>query len=143
MSDSSQAMWTVFGPVIFAFLAFIGVIVFVVVISIQKRNQTKQDYEAALDQYRGNPTDQRLRQSALEAGRLYSRNTANGYGNFSFDELAIRNDLDSIAMAATRAPEPTKPSIEARFQTLDSLLNRGIITETEYQNRRAAILDEV
>ena len=114
-----------------------------VVISIQRRETTKENYRSALARYRNDPPDQGLRQVALEAGRQYSQSTRNSYGNAYFDEAAIRNDLDVIAEAAPIKAEPLKTTIEGRLQTLEGLFTKGFITEDEYQSRRSAILDEV
>ena len=136
--------------------AFVGIII-VALMAIGRqsfKDEAKNTYEFALSKFRKDPTNVELRQDVLNAGRRYSSLTRNSNGTSSFDEMAIKNDLDT-AMAsanpgvleqssdhATQA-ETQDRSIAERLGILDDLMQQGLITEEEYSERRREILQEI
>ena len=57
-------------------------------------------YESSLELLRENPTDPELRSKTLELGRHYSNLTRNRLGVTTYDELALKNDIDAACAAA-------------------------------------------
>lgn len=62
--------------------------------------------------------------------------------------LLTENGLDATYLAANLRPQYHKPapgprSVESRLQELRSLLDQGLVSQTEYDERRAAILAEI
>ncbi|MGV3613797.1 MAG: SHOCT domain-containing protein [Fimbriimonas sp.] len=130
--------------VVFAMVAMLGVGLFVAILSNSEKVAAKKAYDEALAAYRRAPHDVLLRQNALRQGRKYSRRTRNGDGVAMFDEAALRNDLDSVALIApTMAKAPEDPSIEERLRKLTDLHERGVISGEEHAARRAEILREI
>jgi len=142
MESSGSSVGTIVGVMFFLMIV-------AVVIQVIRKSQAKNDYDYALQQFRSSPTDPKLRQGALQAGRSYSRMTRNAYGVTYFDEVAIKNDIDAIEAAAVKqAPTPVvdqlgQSTIAERLKTLDELHGQGLITEDEYADRRRAILEEI
>lgn len=141
----------------------IVLIVAILVIQTRARSQreealigAKSAYQSALGKLKERPSDPDRRQRALEAGRTYSSLTRENKGVTVFDEIALKNDLDAatagaaaftatVAPVATPAPTPTvaAPTLQDRLRKLEDLKAQGLITEDEYQVRRAKLLDEV
>jgi hypothetical protein len=108
---------------------------------------TRTAYEKALNDLRDRPTDPQLRQSALAAGRHYSSVSRENKGATIFDEVALKNDLDAATAGAVTVAAPATPSpvipVADRLRQLDGLRSQGLITDAEYQARRAKILEDV
>ena len=84
----------------------------------------------------------------------YSNLTRDKKGVSLFDEVALSNDIGAACAGATRMPAqnaaPVAPptpvaaeSAEVRLQRLGDLLAKGLISATEHDQRRAAILDSI
>lgn len=116
------------------------------------REEAHARYKEAIQALRKDPTNPGKRQTALELGRAYSALTREGKGVTVFDEVALKNDLDAAtagAVSVAAPPAPAAPaslpatSVADRIRKLDELKTLGIITEDEYQARRAAIIAEL
>ena len=110
--------------------------------------QAKRVYETHLAQLRQNPRSPKLRKVTLEAGRVYAATTRYKEGGriTLFDETAIENELEAASAAAAAPSTPTgngSLSIEQRLEHLASLRNKNLISNDEYQVKRAAILAEL
>ena len=62
--------------------------------------------------------------------------------------LLTQNGLDATYIAANLRPQyhgpaPTQGTAESRLKQLKSLLDQGLVTQAEYDERRAAILAEI
>lgn len=101
----------------------------------------RRAYEDALRALVGDPANPQLRTRALTLGRTYSNHTRNQHGVTLFDEVALMNDINAASAAASVA-RPSA-SIEDRLTRLHELKARGLISETEYDERRREILREV
>lgn len=129
---------------------FIGIFVILVILVIgawlyqyMMRDQASMAYQKSLEVLRNNPDNPEIQARTLEAGRLYSKLTRNGQGVPTFDETAIRNDIDlAIAKRRTQPPKPSKSPAD-RLATLDGLLRDSLITESEHGEQRARILAEL
>ena len=107
------------------------------------RDQASIAYQNSLEVLKNNPDNPEIQARTLEAGRSYSKLTRNGNGVPTFDETAIRNDIDlAIAKRRTQPPKPAKSPAD-RLATLDGLLRDNLITETEHSEQRARILAEL
>lgn len=106
-------------------------------------------YQEALAALRKRPTDTTAYQRALNSGRAYASLARENKGTTIFDEVALQNDLQAATAggraAAVSAPAPVAPasSVETRLQQLEALRTKGLVTEAEYQERRAKILSDM
>lgn len=106
----------------------------------------KRRYDDALSDLR---TDATKRQIALDAGRAYSAFTRRSSGGAVtvYDEMALMNDINAAAAQAPQpaslAPAASTGNTAERLRKLEDLKAQGLISEDEYQARRATILDDV
>jgi hypothetical protein len=141
-------------------IILIGVVVIGLLAGLGKNQaaaEAKKAYEVSLTDLKSDPTNAELRQATLELGRKYSNLTRNGKGVALFDEVALMNDLNAAAggtMAIAQpigramvhgaaAPDPSSGSVEARLEQLTRLKEKGLIDDTEFQERRASILGDL
>lgn len=112
--------------------------------------QAKHFYERCLTEVRQHPTDPHLRRRALEAGRLYAawkRHREGGKATI-YDETAIANEIEAASAAAASTTHPvqtgeTSMSIEQRLERLVVLKGKKLISDEEYEQKRAEILAEL
>lgn len=111
--------------------------------------QAGQVYEGCLAQLRLNPSDPDLRRQALDAGRVYAaRKRYREGGRVTFyDETSIANEIDA-ASAAARSVDPHQAgdaplSIEERLERLVALREKNLISDEEYERKRAEIIAEL
>jgi len=126
-------------------------VILVIIVAIQsgknKKEKTKvayERYQSCLHSLKMNPINADLKQKALLAGREYSNLARDAQGRTLFDEVALMNDINAACAAATKAPSPRPAeSHEERLRKLTDLKSKGLITEAEYDKRRAEILDSI
>lgn len=102
-------------------------------------------YQNALAALKANPTSADLRQRALSIGRAYSFLTRQSNITI-YDEMAVMNDIEAAtagAGAGATASAPDRETIEARLARLNSLRDKGLVTDQEWNERRQKILDEL
>ncbi len=138
------------GPVL-----VIMIVVFViglVILAAQEsaRNKELRDaeavYRASLSSLKESPTNADLKENTLRLGRVYSNLTRNRKGVTIFDEIALMNDINAACARAGVAGPPAGGSgkpIEERLAHLRQLKEKSLISEQEYEQRRADILKEV
>lgn len=101
-------------------------------------------YRQALAALKAEPTNPDLREHAVKAGRTLANLSRDRNGRTLFDEVALMNDINAAcAGAVASSATPVRPSAEERLRQLDSLLANNLISEAEYQTKRAQILSEV
>ena len=130
---------------------FIIIIVIIVIIGIwggiylsNQVQKAKENYEKSLAKLKENPTDADLKQATLELGRIYSNLTRDSKGVTTVDEIALMNDINAACAAASSInPLSTSQSIEDRLNNLSNLLEKGVISQLEYDSRRKEILDNI
>ena len=130
---------------------FIIIIVIIVIIGIwgaislsNQVQKAKENYEKSLAKLKENPTDADLKQATLELGRIYSNLTRDSKGVTTVDEIALMNDINAACAAASSInPLSTSQSIEDRLNNLSNLLEKGVISQLEYDSRRKEILDSI
>lgn len=106
--------------------------------------KAKENYEKSLAKLKENPTDADLKQATLELGRIYSNLTRDSKGVTTVDEIALMNDINAACAAASSInPLSTSQSIEDRLNNLSNLLEKGVISQLEYDSRRKEILDSI
>lgn len=111
-----------------------------------KVKAARASYETALVALRRNPGSAELHQAALAWGRHYSDLHRDSKGRTMFDEVALSNDISAASAGAGHAPAAaatTTAAITDRLDRLGTLRSQGVITEDEYQGRRAKLLEEV
>jgi hypothetical protein len=106
-------------------------------------SEAKRAYRDALDRLKQTPTDPDRREQALELGREYAKLTRNLKGVATFDEMALKNDIDAacagaVEFAAVQAGKPASPAAEIR--KLTGLLDEGILTPEEWQSAKAQLV---
>jgi hypothetical protein len=110
----------------------------------------KVAYQRSLGDLKSDPTNTQLREQTLRLGRHYSNLGRNSQGETVFDEMAIMNDIGAaVGSAATLIQPPqsaaTSPpsdhaAVEERLRRIKALREKNIISETEYEAQRAAII---
>lgn len=98
-------------------------------------------YDTSIMRLKADPTNADLKQQAVAAGRAYSNLTRQQQGVTIYDEMALMNDINAATAAASSAA-PTK-TVKERLQALDTLRSEGMISDNEYQAKRAALLAEL
>lgn len=112
-------------------------------------NKARDGYFLSLEKLKKDPTNANLRQETLMLGRNYSELTRKrkGVGNTVtiYDEMALMNDINAACAGATVISEKAKPSptVEGRLAKLSDLKEKNLISESEYNQRRQKILDEI
>ena len=141
---------TMEGLICIAVLGVTSFFVIIIIIGFARDKQKALDvahaaYQESLAQLKASPTDPNLRQLALDAGRTYASLSRENNKVAIFDEVALKNDLDATTAGAVSitASVPPATSVADRLRQLDDLRNQGLVTDEEYQTRRAKILDEV
>lgn len=129
---------------------FLVLLIVPIVILDQQRKQKERaraEYYAALELLKQSPTDPQLHQAALELGRDYSRCTRKGNVAL-YDEVALMNDINAACAGAGKAGVQVvvgsaASSLTERLEKLESLRQRGLVTQEEYSTKRAKLLDEI
>ena len=105
--------------------------------------QAREAYSFSLERLKERPNDPDCKQKALQLGRLYASWTRYLQGDSRvtlFDEVALGNDLQAACAAVSATPSVDRITPEERLQRLEDLRQRGLITEQEYESKRAEIL---
>jgi len=131
--------------VLFIFWAF-----FTVILKVGAYQQKlKKQYEDALDALRKSPSNNKLRTTALLAGRKYFEALRNGTLSI-YDEQRIANDLAAIATVPQHNNKDNEVNnnnssddIAIKLQKLSDLKSTGLISEIEFQENRKKILDQI
>ena len=150
-SPSAPAPDSTFGVIFGLFFILFAFMIGFAIYSTVNASSARNNYEAALETFRNDPTNSSKKQAAEFAGTEYAKYVRYRQGASVRDEVAIRNEIEAISaravaqtqvqqVAVAQAPNPT---IADRLTTLDQLLARQLITEDEYAQRREAILAEI
>lgn len=108
-------------------------------------------YQASLSELTADPTSAQKRQATLALGRAYSNLSRDQKGVTIFDEMALMNDINAACGGATTLARPhpstditpVDTSIEARLAQLQALMERNLISSTEYETKRQQLLSEI
>ena len=140
--EGSQCSWVV----LIGCIGLVGFIIWRWYDRGQKIEKAAKNYRAGLARLKKSPGDSDLRQQTLMLGRVYARVAREGKKETLFDEVALMNDLNSVGVGTvSMEPIVTKPdsSVEQRLRSLEDLKEKGLITEDEYEQRRAKILEDI
>jgi predicted RNA-binding Zn-ribbon protein involved in translation (DUF1610 family) len=105
--------------------------------------QAKEAYSFSLGRLKERPDDPDRKQKALQLGRLYASWTGYFQGDSNvtlFDEVALGNDLQAACAAASVVSSAGPPAPEERLHRLEALREKGLVTEQEYESKRAEII---
>jgi|NOAtaT_7_FD_contig_111_378355_length_1180_multi_5_in_0_out_0_2 uncharacterized membrane protein len=130
-----------------AVVVFIFWAIFTVILKVGAYQQKlKKQYEDALDALRKSPSNNKLRTTALLAGRKYFEALRNGTLSI-YDEQRIANDLAAISALPQHNNEVKNNSfsndITIKLQKLSELKSAGLISEIEFEEKRKKILDQI
>ncbi len=135
--------------IVISLVAFFGFAIYSGMAQAKALEAAKQAYLDALSILKSDPTNADHKQRTLALGRAYSTLTRNKKGNTIFDEVALMNDMNAACAAAGVGPErqgaivgPTN-SVEERLTTLVQLRDKGLIEHSDYEKRRAEILESI
>jgi uncharacterized protein YxeA len=147
------------GSAVVVWIIIIGVIAVVVMISNAKARalaKAKKDYQDSLVHLSKDPANAGLKTNTLALGRFYANLTRDKKGVAMFDEVALMNDINAacaaamhvapshhVAAAPMASARMTGSETEQRLVNLANLQAKGLISDSELQNRRNAILDEI
>jgi hypothetical protein len=136
----------------YVLLAVIVIVVIAIVIDsdkraaqkVQRRKAANDAYQGALSELKASPSNPDLKQRTLELGRTYANLTREQKGVTVFDEVALSNDI-SAATAGASAPPAAAPrvSVETRLQELEGLRTKGLISASEYDEKRRRLITEM
>lgn len=120
----------------------IGIILFA--IKLAASNGAKAAYDAALSELASTPSDAALRKKTLELGRVYSNILRNNKGVTTFDEVALMNDINAACGSGAHKEKGMSPlTIDERLKMLAELKAKGLISDTEYDQKRTLVLSDV
>jgi hypothetical protein len=132
-------------PAIFVILVIAGIAA--AIQGANKLEAAKKAYQKSLSRLRHDPNNAVLRKNALGLGRVYSNLTRNKKGVSLFDEVALKNDIDAACAGAVIMAQSGQHmaahSVQERLASLDELRQSGMITDSEYIERRKRILDSI
>ena len=104
------------------------------------------------DKLRQQPSNNKLREKALKAGREYYKSLRNGQLSI-YDEQAINNDLAAVAPVAqinntiqpniNKSEDNGQSDIIAKLEKLKQLKDKGIITESEFETKKKDLIDRM
>ena len=136
--------------VFFLIVITIGIMVYISWQKQKARDQAYVEYQDSLAQLKRDPGNSDYRQRTLALGRVYSDLLRDKKGNTVFDEVGLMNDINAAcastqhAIHAQATPSPPQvQSIDQRLSTLQSLRERGLIDDQDYQRRKEEILGSI
>ena len=133
-------------------LGVVGAIMFYVSHMKEKERREALDaYNGSLNLLKQDPANSDMRQKTLSLGRAYSTLMRDKKGNTVFDEVALMNDIGAACAStqnAVHSPPRTSvvaavESAESRLEKLQSLRDKGLIEDQDFQRRKAEILDSI
>ena len=119
---------------------------------VKEKEQISRNYELAKDKLRQQPSDNKLREKALQSGREYYKSLRNGQLSI-YDEQAINNDLAAVAPVSQanntlqsnidKADENNQSDIVAKLEKLKQLKDKGMITESEFEAKKKDLINKM
>lgn len=116
---------------------------------IQHYTRIKDNYFNSLKKLKNDPTNADVKIYTLEAGRKYAELTRQYVGHNGitlYDEVALMNDINAACASAAITSSKNSASdltVEERLAKLSELKEKNLISETEHNERRQKILDEI
>lgn len=113
----------------------------------QRLQHAFANYRQSLELLKQQPNNPELRQKTLEWGRYYSSLTRDNKRVTVYDEVALANDMNAACAGGIHAANDTEATairpIEQRLDQLKTLLDKGVISQQEYSERRTKLLNEI
>ena len=115
----------------------------------KRYTNAKNSYFENLARLKKDPSNPELRQQTLGKGREFCAITRECQGQNKvvtiYDEVALMNDINAACAASTTISSKGENSltIEGRLAKLAELKDQNLISESEYNQRRQKILDEI
>jgi Short C-terminal domain len=137
------------GGVILLAVLVTGVTVAAAIYYHFSRKQAKEDYDVAYSRFAANPMDARLRNKALNEAEAYSRAVGTESSETGIHAASLRQSIETLHRAAKESAEVKKLVAEKavgpadRLEELQKMMDKGLISEDEFQAKRAQILEEV
>ena len=120
--------------------------------AVRKKEQIRKNYESAKNKLRQQPSNNQLREKALQDGREYYKSLRNGVLSI-YDEQAITNDLAAVAPVSqtnnivqpniNKADDNSQSDIVAKLEKLKELKDKGIISESEFESKKKELIDRM
>jgi hypothetical protein len=111
---------------------------------LRELREAEAAYRSSLAALKISPVDPDLKEDALRKGRVYSNLTRRRQGVTTYDEVALMNDINAACAGASQATKDgAAKSLEDRLSYMQQLKERNLITEQEYERRRAEVLREL
>ena len=125
---------------------------------IENVNEAERSYKTHLAMLEQDPSNPQTKKETLELGREYSeisrkhaawleqRGSEVGASISIFDEMTLSNDLAAACAGASTSVDKTTTetrSVKQRIAELDELLESGIISRSEYDEKRKKVLDDI
>ena len=120
--------------------------------AVRKKEQIRKNYESAKNKLRQQPSNNQLREKALQDGREYYKSLRNGV-LIIYDEQAITNDLAAVAPVSqtnnivqpniNKADDNSQSDIVAKLEKLNLLKDKGMITESEFEAKKKDLIDRM
>jgi predicted membrane protein len=120
--------------------------------AVRKKEQIRKNYESAKNKLRQQPSNNQLREKALQDGREYYKSLRNGVLSI-YDEQAITNDLAAVAPVSQtnnivqpnidKADDNSQSDIVVKLEKLNLLKDKGMITESEFEAKRKDLIDKM
>jgi hypothetical protein len=139
-------------PNALTFVITISVIVVIFVAFFKEKDVQAKRWNAYLeakDRLLEEPSNNKLRDLALQAGREYYASLRGGRLTI-YDEQAIANDLSSIIPTIPQVDKASehesyigKNDIAEKIQKLLELKNSGLISETEFEDKKKKLIDQM
>lgn len=110
--------------------------------SLKQVRVVRENYEKALNELKNDPLNTSLKQNALDIGREYSQLNKRLKTKENVNEITLMNDIDAVSISHSMVNTELdfKKMIEDRLILLFSLLEKGLITQEEYQERKKKVL---
>ncbi len=131
------------GPLMIVFLGVIAVIIFAIW-GYARKELARSDFDSALTLLRQKPSDSARYNAALQAANELADRTRPENTDRDTWRRSIRNEVELIRLQPTKVmPVPSTGSAETRLRKLADLYEEGLITQDEFSERKAEILDEI
>jgi Short C-terminal domain len=109
----------------------------------RRKNQAWSDYSDSLESLKLNPSNAQLNQKALALGRDFRDAVESQFGNKTYPETYIMNDINAACAGISNPQSTNQESIETRLAKLNSLKEKGLINDQEFHEKRQQILTEI
>jgi hypothetical protein len=111
---------------------------------LRELREAEAAYRSSLADLKASPMNADLKEDVLRKGRVYSNLTRRRRGVTVHDEVALMNDISAACAGAPQvARNGGTKSLEDRLASMQQLKEKSLITEQEYEQRRAEILKEL